>query len=62
MDNKTHTENTGSNIFLTGCIFLANLDYAGLLDYAVKATIGGPIWLAYRLTADYFEKRKSANK
>ncbi len=62
MDNKTHTENTGSNILLTGCIFLANLDFAGLLDYAVKALIGGAIWLGYKVTADYLGKKKNANK
>ena len=62
MDNKTNTENTGSNVLLTGCIFLANLDFAGMLDYAVKAMIGGAIWLGYKVTADYLEKRKSANK
>lgn len=61
MDNKS-SENTGSNILLTGCILLANLDFAGLLDYAVKALIGGAIWLGYKVTADYVERKKSANK
>ena len=37
--------NNGSNIFLTGCILCANLDVAGLMDYALKAFIGGAIWL-----------------
>ncbi len=61
MDNK-HTENTSSNILLTGCIFLANLDFTGMLDYAVKAVIGGAIWLGYKVTADYLERKKNANK
>ena len=61
MDNKT-TDNTGSNVFLTGCILLANLDFAGLLDYAVKAVIGGAIWLGYKVTADYIERKRNRAK
>lgn len=57
MDNKT-IENTGSNIFLTGCILLANLDFSGLLDYALKAVIGGGIWLGYKITADYLDRKR----
>ena len=61
MDNKT-SDNTGSNVFLTGCILLANLDFAGLLDYAVKAIIGGAIWLGYKVTADYIERKRNRAK
>ena len=60
METKTSTENTSSSILLTGVVFLANLDFVGLLDYALKAGIGGAIWLGYKLTADYIDgKRKS---
>ena len=61
MDNKP-SDNTGSNVFLTGCILLANLDFAGLLDYAVKAVIGGAIWLGYKVTADYIDRKRSKAK
>jgi hypothetical protein len=61
MDNKP-SDNTGSNVFLTGCILLANLDFAGLLDYAVKAVIGGAIWLGYKVTADYIERKRNRAK
>lgn len=61
MDTKATTENTSSSIFLTGAIFLANLDFAGLLDYAIKAAVGGAIWLGYKYTADYID-RKRKNK
>lgn len=61
METKT-TTNTSSSILLTGCIFLANLDFAGLLDYAIKAMIGGGIWLGYKVTADLIEKRRTKNK
>ena len=60
METKTMNGNSSSNIFLTGAIFLANLDFAGLADYAIKAAIGGAIWLGYKVTADYIEKRKRA--
>lgn len=52
------TDNLGSNVFLTGCILLANLDFAGLLEYAVKAAIGGAVWLGYKVTADWLTERK----
>ena len=61
MDNK-HSEHTGSNVLLTGCIFLANLDFTGLLDYAVKAIIGGGIWLGFKMTADYIERKRNRAK
>jgi hypothetical protein len=60
MENK-HSD-TGSSIFLTGCILLANLDFAGLLDYAVKALIGGGIWLGYKAAADYIDRKRSKIK
>ena len=53
---------TGSNIFLTGVILLANLDIAGLLEYGLKALIGGGIWLGYKLTAEWIANRKAKNK
>lgn len=58
METKTSTESTSSSILLTGIVFLANLDFVGLLDYAVKAAIGGGIWLGYKLTADYIERKR----
>ncbi len=62
METKTHSENSGSSVFLTGCILLANLDFTGLLDYAIKAAIGGAIWLAYKITADYIERKRATKK
>lgn len=49
-------------MLLTGCIFLANIDFTGLLDYAVKAIIGGGIWLGYKMTADYIERKRNKAK
>ncbi|RYY91028.1 MAG: hypothetical protein EOO15_00365 [Chitinophagaceae bacterium] len=59
METKVHHEASGTNILLTGCILLANLDFTGLLDYALKATIGGAIWLGYKITADYIERKRN---
>lgn len=46
-----------SHTFLTGAILFANLDYSGLADYALKAVIGGTIWMVFKLTGDYLSKR-----
>ena len=58
-------DKNASNIFLTGCILAANFDFAGLLDYAIKAVVGGAIWLAYKAVADHLtdrRKRRSQNQ
>ena len=60
METKTSTENTSSSILLTGVVFLANLDFVGLLNYALKAGIGGAIWLGYKLTADYIDRKRKS--
>jgi len=46
-----------SHHFLTGAILFANLDYSGLPAYAVKAAIGGAIWMAFKLAGDYISYR-----
>ncbi|HNP54752.1 MAG TPA: hypothetical protein PKK69_09035 [Ferruginibacter sp.] len=62
METKTSTENTSSSILLTGVVFLANLDFVGLLDYALKAGIGGAIWLGFKLTADYIDRKRKSKQ
>jgi hypothetical protein len=49
--NKTESDGL-TNHFLTGAILFANLDYSGLSDYAVKAVLGGAIWMAFKLAGD----------
>jgi hypothetical protein len=57
------TNETGSNVLLTGIVLLANFDLAGLMDYGLKAVVGGAVWLGYKLTADYLaERKKMQNK
>lgn len=48
------TSNTQTSLLLYGAVLLANIDYVGVLDYAVKAVVGGLIWLGFKITADYF--------
>lgn len=55
-ENQSSTDSS-SNMFLTGTILLANLDYSGLADYAVKALVGGVIWMAFRIGGDYISER-----
>ena len=62
MKTESSISTSSSNIFLTGTIFLANLDLAGLADYALKAALGGAIWLCYKLTGDYIDRKRNANK
>ncbi|MGQ0829354.1 MAG: hypothetical protein ACT4ON_13280 [Bacteroidota bacterium] len=54
---KENHMNTDSNIFLTGTILLANLDYSGLADYVLKALAGGLIWMAFKVGGDYISER-----
>jgi hypothetical protein len=47
-----------SNIYLTGSILLAHIDVGGLLDYGIKAFIGGGIWLAFKILSDKYSSNK----
>lgn len=57
--DTTHYQAGISNVLLPGTILLANIDMAGLFEYALKAAVGGGIWLAYKITAEYLERRKN---
>ena len=61
MDKPTTTNDHSSNLFLTGTILLANLDYSGLLDYALKACIGGAIWMSFKIAGDYLSNKMKKN-
>ncbi len=49
-------------MFLTGVILLANMDFSGLLDYAIKALIGGVIWVGFKLGADFLSSKWKIKK
>lgn len=60
---KPDTNNHFSNVLLTGTILLANVDMNGILDYGLKAFVGGAVWLGFKVVADYLDrKRKAAGK
>lgn len=48
-----------NNVFLPGTILLANIDVTGLLEYALKAGVGGFIWLGFKLAGEYLERKKN---
>ena len=51
-----------SSVFLTGAILLANMDYSGLLDYALRAAIGGAIWMAFKIATEHFGEKVKNKK
>ncbi len=53
---------TTSHSFLTGAILFANIDPSGLPDYAVKAAIGGAIWMIFKLAGDYISYKLTSTK
>jgi hypothetical protein len=57
MEKTQNSADNGSSLFLTGTILLANMDYSGLMDYAIKALIGGAIWMAYKIAGDHISER-----
>lgn len=58
----SHSNHSNGIVFLLGAIFniLANTDFSNLLDYTLKALIGGFIWLLYKLIADYISSRSKS--
>ncbi len=54
---KPQTHDSSSNLFLTGTILMANMDVSGLTDYAVKALIGGAIWMCFKIAGEFFSER-----
>ena len=61
MDARIHSDSS-SSIFLTGAILFANLDYSSLGEYALKATIGGLIWMGFKLLTDFIGGKLKSQK
>ncbi|MBI2968908.1 MAG: hypothetical protein HYY40_13995 [Bacteroidetes bacterium] len=55
--NHTTTSDSSTSIFLTGAILFANLDFSSLAEYALKAAIGGLIWMTFKIASDYVSDR-----
>lgn len=62
MKSNSITSDTASSTFLTGTILFANLDYSGLAGYALKAAIGGAVWMVFKLAGDYLSERLLSRK
>jgi hypothetical protein len=54
---QIQTDSFSGNILLTGFIFLANLDFTGYIDYAIKAAIGGIIWMGFKVSTDFISNK-----
>lgn len=46
-----------NSTFLYLFILFADLDYTSILDYTVKALIGGGVWFAFKLIGDHFSHK-----
>jgi hypothetical protein len=62
MEKSQSTDTSGSSLFLTGTILLANMDYSGLMDYAIKALVGGAIWMVYKIGGDFLSSKMNSKK
>lgn len=62
MEKTQNSADNGSSLFLTGTILLANMDYSGLMDYAIKALIGGAIWMTYKIAGDHISEHMKRKK
>jgi hypothetical protein len=54
--NHQAQDGTG-NMLLTASILFANIDYSGLADYAIKAFVGGAIWMAFKVGGEYLSNK-----
>lgn len=52
---------SNASVFVLGAIIntLAVVDMNGLVDYSVKAIVGGCIWLGFKILSDYLSNRMS---
>ena len=62
MDVTTHNSSHATLLllFLYGALFnvVNDLDYKSLVDYGLKAILGGVVWLLFKLMADRISRKK----
>jgi hypothetical protein len=51
-----------SGVIIYFLVLAANIDYTGLLDYALKAIIGSGVWYAFKLIGEYYLEKRKADK
>ncbi|MDQ3073829.1 MAG: hypothetical protein M3Q97_11270 [Bacteroidota bacterium] len=59
MNNHHQQDDSNLYVFFIGAIFnvMADPSISGLEDYAIKATIGGIIWLLFKVIADWISQK-----
>lgn len=57
MKNLITTQFHTDDVMLTACIWYAQIDFASLTDYAIKALIGGIVWFGFKLATDYISEK-----
>jgi hypothetical protein len=63
MQLKPQLTEVGSSIYLTASIMLASIDYSSVVEYAIKALIGGVIWVGVKISGEMvIEKLKRRKK
>jgi hypothetical protein len=50
---------TNPGILLYLMIAIANINYSGLLDYALQAITGGLIWFGFKVLGDWYDRRQA---
>lgn len=60
-NNNSGSDLTG-NLILTANMVLANMDFADYADYAIKAIIGGVVWMGFKMAGEYFSERFKKDK
>ncbi|HVD99538.1 MAG TPA: hypothetical protein VNB90_15120 [Cytophagaceae bacterium] len=52
------------SIFLLGVVLnlMAAVDYASLMDYGLKAILGGMIWLGFKLLGEHISRKFQKKK
>lgn len=55
---------SNTTVFLLGAILniLASTEWTSLLDYAIKAIIGGIVWLVFKLISNYISHKYYGKK
>jgi hypothetical protein len=61
---NSQTQLHGASSFMLGALLnlMAVIDMTGLLDYAIKAFIGGLIWLGFKFLGDYVSRKMNPNQ
>jgi hypothetical protein len=65
MQGTTTTQyHSNFSVFLLGAILniLAAVDYVSMIDYSLKAIIGGVIWLGFKIIGDKISERMKKNE